>query len=309
MKSSGIVERNFGTMPKVLVTGASGLLGRAILALLKEENWNVVGLGYSRISQGLIKCDLRDREAVSALLKKEKPDFIIHCAAERAPDKVENHYEETVLLNVKATEYLASIAKELNSRLIYISTDYVFDGVNPPYKIDDKPNPLNKYGQSKLEGEKATMEVNPDACILRIPILYGPVERIDESAVTVLLNCIKDKKPITLSHYEKRYPVNVRDIAKILRDLIMKIDKDPSISGIFQWSGKERLTKYEMAMLIAEGLNLPFDHISPDDKAVSGASRPYNALMDNSRLEELGISHHTGFKEGIKACLEFLEYF
>ncbi|XP_063614051.1 methionine adenosyltransferase 2 subunit beta-like [Penaeus indicus] len=288
---------------RVLVTGGSGLLGRAVMKVFKEKNWNVLGTAFSRVGQGLVKCDLTDSSSVEVLIEKEKPDFIIHAAAERAPDAVENRYEETRKLNVAASGHLAAVAKRCGSKLIYISTDYVFDGTSPPYRETDTCHPLNKYGQTKLDGEKAILKEDPSACILRVPILYGPVEKVDESAVTCLLPLLQSNVSKKVSHYEKRYPVHVRDVALILRDLISAISKDKEINGIFQWSGKEQLTKYDMIVAMGRVLSLSHDHITPDPNAAPGAPRPYDAQMDSSRLESLGISHHTAFDVGIKECL------
>ncbi|KAK7060693.1 hypothetical protein SK128_017193 [Halocaridina rubra] len=144
-------------VPRVMITGASGLLGRAVMKVFAQEKWNIIGLAYSRVGPGLVQCDITNTDAVRALVEKEKPTFIIHAAAERAPDAVENKYDETRRLNVASSGHLAAIAKSSGSRLIYISTDYVFDGSSPPYKITDTPNPLNKYGQTKFDGEKAVM--------------------------------------------------------------------------------------------------------------------------------------------------------
>lgn len=290
-------------IPRVLVTGASGLLGRAVMKVLQESKWHTTGLAYSRVGPGLVQCDITDKDAVKRIIEKEQPSFIIHAAAERAPDAIEHKYEEACHLNVTASGHLASVAKSCGSKFIYISTDYIFDGSSPPYKTTDVPNPLNKYGQTKLEGEKAVTAEDPTACILRIPILYGPVERIDESAVTCLLKLLQSSTPKSISHYEKRYPVHVKDIAYILRDLITTMMKDKSVSGIFQWSGKQQLTKYDMVLAMSRAFSLPHNHISPDAKAVPGAPRPYDSELDRSRLEGLGISHHTDFEEGIKECL------
>ncbi|XP_066948849.1 methionine adenosyltransferase 2 subunit beta-like [Macrobrachium rosenbergii] len=288
--------------PKVLVTGASGLLGRAIMRIFREAGWETVGLAYSRVGPGLVKCDLTKPEEVKSLIEKEKPEFIVHAAAERAPDAVENRYDEVCKLNVNASGQLAALAKSVGARMIYVSTDYVFDGTSPPYKSTDPTNPLNKYGITKLEGEKAVVAANPRACILRIPILYGKVETIDESAVTCLLKLVKSPEEKQVSHYERRYPCLVDDIARILRDLVLQIMKDDSITGIFQWSGKQRLTKYDMAVAMAHAFSLKHN-IKPDPNPVPGAQRPFDAELDRSRLENLGISHHMDFETAIKECL------
>ncbi|KAK8404709.1 hypothetical protein O3P69_007753 [Scylla paramamosain] len=285
----------------VLVTGASGLLGRAVCAVLRKAGHAVKGLAFSRAGPGLIKCDLTDLEAVRLVIEKEKPNFIIHTAAQRFPDVVETQYEETRILNIKSAENIASLAHQIKCKMIHISTDYVFDGTSPPYKVGDKCNPLSKYGLTKLESEEAVLAAAPDACVLRIPVLYGPVERLEESAVTCLLNILKSREPKAVSHHDQRCPAHVRDIAHILADMIALIAKGQNLSGIYQWSGREKLTKYEMTLTMARVFSLPHDHVTPSMDA--SPLRPYDPEMDVSRLTELGISHHTKFEEAIKECL------
>ena len=171
---------------RVLITGASGLLGRAIVKEFtqSENGWEVLGLAYSRAKGALRKVDLKSKDEVDSVVEEFKPSIVIHSAAERRPDVVEKKEEETKMLNVDATRTIAEASAKANAFFLYISTDYVFDGTNPPYKPTDKPNPLNKYGQSKLDGENVTLEFLPRSGVLRVPILYGPVEHIHESAVT-----------------------------------------------------------------------------------------------------------------------------
>ncbi len=172
---------------RVIITGASGLLGRAILKRFQEKaDWVALGLAFSRAgnNSSLQKVDLRDKEQVSSVIKDFQPNFIIHAAAERRPNFVEKQEEETAKLNVSATCYLAEAASDAKAFMLYISTDYVFDGTSPPYKPNDKANPLNKYGQSKLDGEIATMKHCTTSGVLRVPVLYGPVEHLHESVIT-----------------------------------------------------------------------------------------------------------------------------
>ncbi|KAJ3279818.1 hypothetical protein HK104_001141 [Borealophlyctis nickersoniae] len=135
------------TLPKVIVTGASGLLGRAVVRVLKEGGYDVVGTAFSRSKDGLIKLDLTDFDAVDAFVAEQKPQVIIHCAAERRPDVAERDNAAALKLNVTSSERLARAAAQNGAFLIYISTDYVFDGTKPPYEVDDKPNPLQFYGE------------------------------------------------------------------------------------------------------------------------------------------------------------------
>lgn len=290
---------------RVLVTGATGLLGRAVFKEFKMYNWNVVGCRYSRARPDFVRINLLDFAAVRRLLQDFKPHVIIHCAAERRPDVVENEFEVATQLNVAASGNLAKEAGMIGAFLIYIGTDYVFDGRKPPYHEDDIPNPLNLYGKTKLDGEKAVLQNNLMAAVLRVPVLYGDVEKLEESAVTIMFDKVQfSNKSANLDHWQQRFPTHVRDVAAVCRQLAERRVQDASIKGIFHWSGNEQMTKFEMACAMADAFNLPSSHLrSITDSPVMGAPRPQNAQLDCSRLEKLGIGQRTPFLIGIKQCL------
>ncbi|KAK3724925.1 hypothetical protein QZH41_005693 [Actinostola sp. cb2023] len=178
---------------RVLITGASGLLGRALMkAFSSSLNWQVLGLAHTRVSGNLQKVNLLDFEETRRIVEEFKPHLLVHSAAERRPDIVEKNPDATQNLNVGTTEFLAKLVEDFNKGLkspshfmLYISTDYVFDGTSAvPYKPDDPPHPINKYGQSKLEGEQAVERYHPNGLILRVPVLYGDVEHLGESSVS-----------------------------------------------------------------------------------------------------------------------------
>ncbi|XP_041359404.1 methionine adenosyltransferase 2 subunit beta-like [Gigantopelta aegis] len=291
---------------RVLITGASGLLGRALFKEFESDaSWDVLGLAFSRIKDPLRKVDLRNKDDVEQVIITFKPNVIIHSAAERRPDVVEKQEEATHQLNVAATQFICEAAVKVGAWVLFISTDYVFDGKNPPHAVGDLPNPLNKYGKSKLEGEKVTLSVNPGNALLRVPILYGELEYLEESAVTVLFTKVRaTDTPCVMSDYERRYPTSCQDIAIVVRQLTECRLKDSSICGIFHWSGNEEMTKYDMAVDMAEVFGLPTNHIQRDKSASGGAIRPYNAKLDISRLEHMGITQRTPFKTAIKCVLE-----
>ena len=296
------------TEKRLLLTGASGLLGRAIYRTFKEAGWTVYGTSLSRTAPDLHKLDITNFGAVTSAITKFKPTFIIHSAAQRFPDKVSADPEGARRLNVDSTFHLADTADKYDIPLLYISTDYVFDGKNPPYKIGDKTNPLNEYGKLKLEGEEIVLAANKEHLVLRVPVLYGPVEKLSESAVTCLLEPLLNvAKPTKVSDFEKRCPSHVDDIADICLKLSDKRIQDPTVSGIFQWCGSEVLTKFDMVQVMGEVFSLPHAHISKAPVTSEGMSqtvnRPYDTQMDRSRLESLGIGKHTPFASGIRSAL------
>jgi S-adenosylmethionine synthetase len=127
---------------------------------------------------------------------------------------VEKDEAATEILNVTASASIARLVNDQGGALLHISSDYVFDGTKPPYKPNDEPNLLNEYGKSKLAAEQAVVQNYPSALILRLPVLYGNVESLDESSVTVLLKAVRDSsKQSKMSDYELRYPTDVADVA------------------------------------------------------------------------------------------------
>eukprot|EP00066_Takifugu_rubripes_P006243 XP_003970887.2 PREDICTED: methionine adenosyltransferase 2 subunit beta isoform X1 [Takifugu rubripes] len=287
-----VQEETMDQAPKVLVTGATGLLGRAVCREFQNNSWAVLGIGFRRARSGILRCDLTDEEAVRGLLQDYKPDVIIHCAAERRPDVVERHTEAAVNLNVHTTSTLAKEAAACGAFFLYISTDYVFDGRNPPYGEDDAPNPLNVYGRSKLEGERETLRHCSGAVVLRVPVLFGEVETVSESAVTCLwLRVQEATEGSTLDHCQQRFPTDTRDVAAVCRKLSERARQDPSIRGIFHFSAKEQMTKYEMAIAIAQAFNLPSNHLIPlTEQPAASTLRPLNSQLNCSRLELLNLS-------------------
>uniref|UniRef100_A0A2K6PUS7 Methionine adenosyltransferase 2 subunit beta n=1 Tax=Rhinopithecus roxellana TaxID=61622 RepID=A0A2K6PUS7_RHIRO len=277
---------------RVLVTGATGLLGRA------QNNWHAVGCGFRRarpkFEQPPRPANLLDSNAVHHIIDDFQPHVIVHCAAERRPDVVENQPDAAFQLNVDASGNLAKEAAAVGAFLIYISSDY-----------EDIPAPLNLYGKTKLDGEKAVLENTLGAAVLRIPILYGEVEKLEECAVTVVFDKVQcSNKSANMDHWQQRFLTHVKEVATVCRQLAEKTMLDTSIKGTFHWSGNEQMTKYEMACAIADVFNLPSSHLRPiTDSPVLGAQRPRNAQLDCSKLETLGIGQRTPFRIGIKESL------
>ncbi|KAG0044237.1 hypothetical protein BGZ83_010510 [Gryganskiella cystojenkinii] len=279
---------------RVLVTGASGLLGRAVAAEFKNSGHEVIGVAFSRAKGDLKKLDLEDSKAVEAFVDEEKPDVIVHCAAERRPDVVEKNPEGVKKLNVQVPGLLADLTNDRGILLIYISTDYVFDGTSPPYDVRDKVHPLQLYGQSKYDGEVEIKKLNPAAIILRVPILYGATEYNGESAVNVLIDSVQQGKATSMDHYAIRYPTNVADVARVIKDLSIKVRREKVfISGILHFSGEEKFTKYEMCEVIAQVLGTSLGHLQANASAPNdGTLRPFNCKLSNRCLIGLGIDTH-----------------
>ena len=289
-------------MVKIVLTGASGLLGRAIMAELSSD-FNIIGLGLTRIHSGIQKLNLINTESVSAFLKTIQPHIIIHSAAERRPDISQNDPEGTVALNVEATRHLAKLASQMGSWMIYLSTNYVFDGTDPPYRPTDEANPLNFYGQSKFDGENVIRSETNQACILRLPALYGQVEFLSETSITQISEQIQSSDKIRIDHWAIRRPTWVNDVATVCRQIIEYRLSEPDFNGIYHWSANEPMTKYQIAQTMGEVLNCSTSHLVPDTELPVGAPRPKNCQLDCSDLATLGIGQQTPFRQAIYQSL------
>ncbi len=295
------------TSPHILITGATGLLGRPVLrACAAVPAWRVTGASFRRTGPGLERADLSQTEQIPAFLDRLAPDVIIHSAAERRPDVSEKDPAGTQRLNVGATAALAQWAAAHRAFLIYISSDYVFDGTAAPYTPTSKTHPINGYGQSKLDGEHAVQSAGGDAAILRVPILYGEVETLDESPVTVLAKNMLSARPgerLAMEHWATRYPTHTGDVAAVLRQMVAHRLTHPGFSGIFHWSGSEPMTKYDMACAFAPLLSFDASRLVADPHPPAGAPRPKDCHLDSAALERLDIGQRTPFASAIPAIL------
>ena len=290
---------------KVFITGATGLLGRAILAEFKKTE-DVLGLSKTREAEFCEQVDLLDFVAVTERLDSFRPDVIIHSAALRSPDICENQQEFTYKVNVEASAHLAQEAERLASRFIFISTDYVFDGSQPPYEVDSERKALNAYGQSKIDAEDAIFKVNSNAAVLRVPVLYGKEEYLGESAVLCITENVRKKEGSTQDHWATRFPTHVGDVAKALRDLVEKNGDFQSWNGVWHYSASEAMTKYEMACAIADIIGVDKSLILAQESAGSGAPRPKNAMLSIKRIENLLSFTHRPFRDGLAESLSIL---
>jgi dTDP-4-dehydrorhamnose reductase len=293
--------------PRILVTGATGLLGRpSFRACCSVPEWRVAGTSFRRAASSFERFDLSQTDRIPAFLDRLAPDVILHAAAERRPDVSEKDPGGTQRLNVGATAALAQWAAARGAFLIYISSDYVFDGTRPPYAPASATHPLNAYGQSKLDGERAVQAAGSDHAILRVPILYGEVESLDESPVTVLAKNMLEAHPgtrLAMEHWATRYPTYTRDVAAVLRQMVEHKLTHPDFRGIYHWSGNEPMTKYDMARAFAPLLAFNPALLVPDPSPSAGAPRPKDAHLDSSDLSRLGIGRRTPFATAIPGIL------
>jgi dTDP-4-dehydrorhamnose reductase len=257
-------------MTKVLVTGANGMLGQDLCPILEDS-------GYEVVETDIQNLDITDCSALEQVLTRENPDFVIHCAAYTNVDKAEEDLETARLINSSGTENIAKVCEKIDATLVYISTDYVFDGNNTePYKPTDKPNPINNYGLTKLEGEIAVKNNLEKYYICRTSWLYGHHGR---NFVETMLS-LADKPELKVVNDQTGCPTWTVELA----NAIIKIISEKPY-GIYHTCGSESTTWYGFAKEIFAQSNLKVN-LKPcaTDEYPRAAKRPSYSVMDNSGM-------------------------
>jgi len=277
----------------VLITGATGLLGREVFRVFEEKGWDVHGTGYSRATGRIHKCDLLDPDQWANLCDKIEPQLVIHCAAERRPQALQKNEAYATKINADVSQAIAKTCAKKGIWTIYVSTNYVFDGEHAPYSEDATPGgeKLSVYGASKLEGEKAFIEHHPDAAIVRVPLLYGPIESLEEATVSELLKKIQQSPDAKCDNYQQRYPTSTTDLAKVFEELASihlarGKDEPQCCSGVFHWQAGQMLTKYTMSVALAEIFGIDHSQFKCVDKKAYPAQMQYEG-MNSGRMEKL----------------------
>jgi dTDP-4-dehydrorhamnose reductase len=290
----------------VALTGASGLLGRPLMSLLESDSrFRVRGAAFSRAGGSLDRVDITRAAAVDAWLDEVKPDVLVHLAAERRPDVYAENPAAADRLNIDATEALALSCAAREVSLLFLSTNYVFDGTSPPYHPEDEPNPLNDYGKGKLKAERAVLAASSRHRSLRVPMFHGPSDSLEESSVTVLLKpFLEGEGPVMLDVYQTRYPTWAPDIAVGIAGMLPLL-ADGSLPGpALHFSAGEPFTKRDMGAIMAALAGADPLRAVADDRPPSGALRPKNAKLACPEMEALGLLKITPFREAITQTLD-----
>ena len=262
---------------KLLVTGAKGQLGSEIKYLSSKLDFEFEFIDREEL-------DLSSTEAIIPLLNKINPDYIINCAAYTAVDRAEDETELAQLINVDAPREIAVFCKNNGSRLIHISTDYVFDGdFNRPINEEDNPNPQSVYGQTKLEGEKAIRQFLKDAYIIRTAWVYSS---FGNNFVKTMLRLGKEKDELNVVSDQIGSPTYARDLAAAILQIIIEIENGNDQPGLYHFSNDGECSWYEFAseiMSMAE-LNCKVNPI-PTSEFPTKAERPKYSVLDKTKIK------------------------
>ena len=270
---------------KILVTGSSGLIGNQLVLDLDKTEQTVYSC-YNNIKSvyGVpTKLNLSNLDDIHKIFKKFQPDVIIHCAALTDVEKCEMEPKLANLINAKATEIIAKETERLGSYLIYLSTDYIFDGKKGLYNETDFPNPLNHYGKTKLAGEK-TVETNTSKwSIMRTSTPFGTNSSKKTFPVWLLENLQKNKE-VNILEDQFTSPTYVPNLSKMILEIVTR-----NLEGFFHLAGSTRISRFEFAKLIAKKLNLDSSLLNPVkiDTMPWNARRSLDSSLDISKINNI----------------------
>ncbi|WP_455631007.1 dTDP-4-dehydrorhamnose reductase [Megamonas sp.] len=276
---------------KVLVTGYAGQLGYDVVKELQKRNIECIGTTRKDFS-------LTDTKKMKSFVENYRPDAVIHCAAYTAVDKAEDEPELCRAVNTDATRELAKICKEINVKMIYISTDYVFPGDGDNfYEPEDKKEPQNIYGQTKLDGEKAVQEILDKYFIVRISWVFGANGR---NFIKTMLNLAKTHDKLTVVNDQIGSPTYTIDLAKLLCDMV-QTDKysvyHATNEGICSW--------YEFACEIFRQANVDIQVDSvPSSAFPTKAKRPHNSRLSKNSLDKAGFNRLPSWQDALSRFLQ-----
>ncbi|MBR6450718.1 MAG: dTDP-4-dehydrorhamnose reductase [Fibrobacter sp.] len=284
---------------KVLVTGVGGQLGHDVMNELAKRGYEGVGSDiaptYSGVADGsavttmpYVPMDITNAAAVAETIKNVKPDVIVHCAAWTAVDLAEDEdkKDKVFAINAKGTENIARVAKEIDAKMVYISTDYVFDGQGTsPWKPDCKDyKPLNVYGQTKLEGELAVANTLEKYFIVRIAWVFG---LNGKNFIKTMLKVGESHDTVRVVYDQIGTPTYTLDLSRLLVDMI-ETEKygyyhATNEGGFISW--------YEFTKEIYRQAGLPTKvlPVTTAEYGISKAARPFNSRLDKSKLVEAGF--------------------
>lgn len=278
---------------KIFVTGVKGQLGYDVVNELE-------GRGIETIGVDIEEMDITDSTSTWAVIKEAAPDAVIHCAAYTAVDAAEDNEDICRKVNVEGTQNIAAVCKDLDIPMMYISTDYVFDGQGErPWEPDDKRNPLSVYGQTKYEGELAVQNTLDKYFIVRITWAFGVNGK---NFVRTMLRLAETNDKITVVNDQFGAPTYTYDLAVLLADMIVT-DK----YGIYHATNEGNCSWYEFAREIFREADIDMEVIPVSSNAYNAkAARPVNSRMDKKKLDENGFKRLPEWQDALKRYLKII---
>jgi dTDP-4-dehydrorhamnose reductase len=284
-------------MKKILVTGANGQLGSEIKQLAKNyPNFNFI---FTDIDD----FPLDNTQDIITNFNLIQPNIVINCAAYTAVDKAEQDLEVADAINHSAIATLATLCTEFGSKLVHVSTDYVFDGTSPvAYKEDDQPNPKSVYGVTKLAGEIACLKNCPDSIIIRTAWVYS---EFGNNFVKTMLRLMTERDTLSVVNDQVGSPTYAADLAQVILTIL---DSNHWTAGIYHYSNAGEISWFDFAKDIKEIANKDCDiNGIPASNYPTPAERPAYSLLDKSKIKEVYGIEAIDYKISLKKMMRRLE--
>lgn len=291
-------KEEFSMMKKIMITGTGGFLGSHLAAGLEEK--------YTLIKCSHQTMDICDETVVKGLLEKERPDYVLHCAAIADTKYAQSHPEESYAINVLGTENLAKACSEWNAKLIYMSSDQVYHAAThlEPQKESDYIAPTTVYGLDKRRAEERVTDILPDAVGLRLTWMYDMPHPQCKTSSNLLCNIIKARlkaQPLSMPVGDYRGVTYVWEVVRQM-EKIMELP-----GGIYNCGSDEASNIYEIGLFAAEhmGIDKPDEWIIPDYSKFAEHTR--NMRLNTEKINQYGISFSAS-TEGICKCLQEYDF-
>lgn len=282
------------TMPAILITGANGQLGNAFRAL---------SLSFPRFRFFFLSSedmDITEEKAVDLFFRSNRPAYCVNCAAYTAVDKAEEDAASAFRVNRDGPALLAQACRRYASAFIHISTDYVFSGESAaPYREEDAADPKNVYGRSKLAGEIAAAEYDPDCIIVRTAWVYSAY---GSNFVKTMIRLMKERESVNVVNDQTGTPTYAADLAKACLAII---DGGKWAPGIYHYTNEGRATWYDFAVAIKQmtGADCNVNAI-PSSAFPTTAKRPAFSLLDTRKIRNAYAVSAPGWREALRCCLK-----
>jgi len=292
---------------KILVTGASGLLGSKVAELAFSEGYEA----YSAYNQHTInygspvKMNLTDLDSCRRVFENVRPEAVVHSAALTNVDLCEVEKETAWRINVYGTELIARLCEELNCFMVFISTDYVFNGEKGLYSEKDRPDPINYYGYTKLRAEEVVRSILNDYCIVRASVIFGSKPAAGKINFALwVLESLKQERRINVVVDQINSPTLNTSLAEAILEIL-----DKRLTGLYHIAGATPISRYDFARLLAEEFKLEKELIQPttSDKINWVAKRPKNASLNVAKAQRSLKKKPLSIRDAIRILREELK--
>ena len=280
----------------ILVTGADGQVGNELRQLRSLP-------GYNFIFGNRQQLPIDDENLLESVFAKHRPDYCINCAGYTAVDQAEKEKAQAFLVNSRGAGHLSALSSKFNTAFVHISTDYVFDGkASIPYRETDATNPINAYGESKLEGEMEVITRNPGAIIIRTSWIYSS---FGKNFVKTMLRLMSEKRSLSVVDDQIGAPTYAADLATAIMKII---ESGKWVPGVFHFSNNGSISWFDFAVAIRDLAQLDCE-IKPitTEQYPLPAKRPAFSVLDTTKIQQVYNIELADWKSSLKSCIDMIK--